>query len=84
MTPRETKTQARRIFDKFGGELRLVSALQAIGKPRNKCSIYKWDYPRHKGGTGGLIPTRAWPDIFAAARHEGILITSEDMDPREL
>ena len=84
ITPAEKTelTQAERIVAKFGGPGRLAAVLEAIGRPKHRISIYKWLYSREKGGTGGLIPTAAWPDVFAAARHEGILITPEEIDPR--
>ena len=75
-------TQAERIIKKFGGPGRLASILEQIGRSKHRSSIYKWVYPREKGGTGGLVPTAAWPDVFAAARFEGVLITAEDIDPR--
>ncbi len=75
-------TQAERVIRKFGGVRRLASVLKAIGKPKNPASIYRWTYPQYLGGTGGLIPTAAWPDILAAARADGIVISSEEMDPR--
>jgi hypothetical protein len=75
-------SQAGRIFLKFGGVPVLLRALKAIGRPRSKTSLYRWDYPRAEGGTGGLIPTSAWPDIARAARLEGIHLTPEDLDPR--
>ncbi len=80
--PEKLPTQAERIFAKFGNATRLHQYLVAIGRPYNKASIYKWSYPRSKGGTNGWIPTRAWPDILAVARYEGVFISSEEMDPR--
>lgn len=76
------ETQAERIIKKFGGARDLMRALFKIGKPRNPVSIYKWTYSREGGGTGGLIPTSALSDVLAAAKLEGIIISSEDMDPR--
>jgi hypothetical protein len=37
------QTQARRIFDKFGGCLNLQVALKAVGHPRVISAIYRWD-----------------------------------------
>ncbi len=76
------ETQAERILRRFGGARRLAYILQTIGRPRNFSTIYKWTYPKERGGTGGFIPYTSWNDILAAARAEGILISSEDMDPR--
>jgi hypothetical protein len=74
-------SQAYRIIDKFGGARKLARSLKAIGRPRNPSVIYKWMYPRNKGGTDGLIPTSAWPDLLLAAKAEGILLEPEDKDP---
>jgi hypothetical protein len=77
-------TQAERIFSKFGGPTRLFNIMCLIGKRgRDKATIYRWNYSRARGGTDGLIPTSAWPDVLAAARFDGIIITPEDLDPRE-
>lgn len=76
-------TQAGRILLKFGGPKRLSEILLAIGRPRTYATVFRWDYPKEKGGTGGWIPGNAWPDIFAAARFEGLILTSEDIDPRQ-
>lgn len=76
-------TQAERIIQKFGGARRLSLILNTLGLKRNTASIYKWTYPRAKGGTGGFIPTSAWPDLLRAARFEGIVISSREMDPRD-
>lgn len=76
-------SQAERILLKFGGARRLSRLMKACGRTKDPTSIYKWTYSKEKGGTGGLIPTAAWSDILLVARMEGLLITSEDMDPRE-
>ena len=75
--------QAARVIAKFGGVPLLVAALANIGHPYSKTSIYRWLYPRGKnGGTGGIIPHTALLEVLEAARIEGIIITSEDLDPR--
>lgn len=75
-------TQADRIIVRFGGVANLVSALAAIGRPRTKVTVYRWNHPRSKGGCGGIIPSEALPDILAAARLEGILLSADELDPR--
>jgi hypothetical protein len=77
-------SQAERIIKKFKNARVLARILCEIGRPKEKSTIYKWTYPRNRQGSGGLIPTAAWDDILAAARYEGIVITSEDMDPRPM
>lgn len=76
--------QAERIITKFGGPHRMAKILAAVGKPRRYETILRWLYPRDRNGTDGMVPSGAWPDIFYAARMEGIVITPEDLDPRVL
>lgn len=80
----QLSTQARRVIDKFGSCAKLCAALKQIGRGRDISSIYRWTAPYHLGGTDGIIPTSAWPDVLAAARYAGIVITPEDFDPRYL
>jgi hypothetical protein len=75
-------TQAERIFKKFGGASRLALLIKTAGFDINTASVYKWNYPRERGGSDGRIPTANWPMIMKAARLDGIIITSEDIDPR--
>jgi hypothetical protein len=79
----EHRSQAQRVITKFGGVASFLNALELIGKPRTRNSLYKWFWPETRGGTGGLIPTRAWPDVFVAARVVGVFLTPEDLDSRE-
>ena len=76
--------QAERILARFGGASRLHAILAELGHPLAHATLYKWTYPKERGGTGGFIPTSAWPLILKAAAHEGIILTSDDMDPREI
>ncbi len=74
--------QAERIIKKFGNARALSRALQALGDPKKSRSpavIYRWTYPRSRGGTAGRIPSNALDDVLAAARLEGIFITPEDL-----
>lgn len=78
----EALNQAERILKKFGGASRLAGLFNSLNIRRNLHSIYKWTYPRERGGTNGLIPGSAMQDILQAARLDGILLTPEDLDPR--
>lgn len=78
------RSQARRMFDLFGGVTKLQRALKRAGRPRDRVTLHRWDMPREKGGHGGAVPTRAMVDIAAAARLEGILLPSEAFDPRPM
>ena len=84
MTP--ANTQAQRVFDRFGGVSRLHKALQRLAahNRRNISSLYRWNLPKSHGGTGGLVPSSAWPDVMAAAELEGIVIRPEDCQPSKV
>lgn len=79
----ELRSQAQRVIDKFGGHRRLAAILNSIDPKfsRNPTSLYRWTYPRERGGTAGVIPTSALPLIIKAARIEGIFLTAEDFYP---
>lgn len=74
-------TQAERILKKFGGARRLAEILTLTGKMKTPSTIYRWTYSREKGGTGGLVPTSAWPDILVAARYAGIVLEDDLISP---
>lgn len=74
--------QARHVITKFGGATKMAKAMKEVGRPRCRVQITKWTLPRSQGGTGGIIPNGAIPDVLLAARHEGIYLSSEDLDPR--
>jgi hypothetical protein len=85
---RAKKSQAERVIEKFGGARALARALAAVsaaeGKPaRCNSSVYRWTYPKSKGGTGGMIPVNAIPWVIKAARIEGIFLKDEDLYPGE-
>jgi hypothetical protein len=42
---------------------------------------YRWQQPKEKGGTGGLIPQRHHPAILQFAREKGINVTAESFLP---
>lgn len=81
----EPQSQAFRIAARFGGFPALWRSLRALGDERNKrrniSCVYRWNLPK-PGGTGGIVPTRNMEDVIRAARAEGIVLTSDDMDPR--
>lgn len=75
-------TQAERVIRKFGGAARLCRLLRHVGAPISTSTVFRWSYSKAKGGTGGVIPSKVWDQIFRAARFEGVVITPEDIDPR--
>ncbi|ORU89813.1 MAG: amino-acid N-acetyltransferase [Cycloclasticus sp. symbiont of Poecilosclerida sp. M] len=60
---------AKSIIEIFGG---IKPLAKAIGK--NPATIYRWTYPKDKGGTGGLIPSHALNKILLAAKDKGLNI----------
>lgn len=68
--------QATRVIQKFGSVDRLAKALSQVDCPKDLSTIHRWRY------ADGLIPSFCLPYVVQAARLEGILLTSEDLDPR--
>lgn len=71
-----TYGQATRIFARFGGARRLA---KLIG--RDPSALFRWNHPRGQGGLDGLVPTKAVPDIQAAADLMGVELTAVDWAP---
>ena len=63
------------IVDLFGGAQALA---EAIG--RDPASIYRWQYPKSRGGTGGRIPKSAIKSIVQAAQARGIPLHEGDLN----
>lgn len=76
--------QATRVVNKFGGPIRLARLFSALGCEMAVSTIRKWSYSKNKGGTGGYIPQEHWDLIFKAARIDGIIFSSVDLDPRPM
>lgn len=69
---------ATSIIQKLGGVAKVSRATNtALTAP------YRWQYPRDKGGTDGLIPQKHHPALLALAREEGIGLTANDFLPVE-
>jgi len=65
---------AKSVIEKFGGIKALASAIN-----KDPATIYRWTYPKIKGGTGGLIPTSSLNKITEAAQR--LNISLEDSSP---
>ena len=39
--------------------------------------VYRWTYPRERGGSGGLVPTRHQMQLLEGARKRGIDLRPE-------
>jgi hypothetical protein len=68
------KTPAERMYDAFGNAKRL-----AVLCGLDIVSVYRWNYPKEKGGTGGNIPHGNFEKILAAAKANKIKITKSDL-----
>lgn len=64
---------ASTVIEKCGGHAAVAEILGI-----NLSSVYRFTYPRERGGTGGLIPTRYQRTLLAAARERGLDLTPED------
>jgi len=66
-------TIANRIIEKCGG----VANTALIAKTTESW-VYRWTYPKGKGGTGGHVPRGAQEAILAAAREGKVDVTPAD------
>lgn len=79
-----SSNQARNVIARFGGPYELAKALASLENPdytRDPSQIYRWMYPKARGGTDGMIPTSAIAAVKAAARYVGLLLSSEELQP---
>jgi len=58
---------AERVIQKFGGRQKVAEAL-GIDISR----VYRWTYPRERGGTDGRIPLRQVAKLHKVAAERGI------------
>jgi len=64
---------ASTVLAKIGG---VDVAAQVTGKHVSR--IYRWTYPRSKGGTGGVIPHDDATKLLKHASENGIALRAED------
>lgn len=77
--PATRDTQADRIIHRFGGPKELARVINY-----SLAAVYKWNRPQYKGGSDGLVPTRALERIMTVARMFGVLLTEDDLKPRTI
>lgn len=68
----------QRVAARFGSYSALARALRSVGYQVGASSVSQWST---RGG--GLIPSIAMKKVLEAAYTTGIILTSEDLDPRE-
>lgn len=75
--------QAANIIERFNGARKLALAIRQSNPEaeRSPSTIYRWTYPRNKGGCDGRIPNGAWPAVLDAARYVGIFLTDKEKQP---
>jgi hypothetical protein len=69
---------AERVIGKLGGP-RAVAGMLAMSTQ----AVYKWTWPRERGGTGGLIPSRRQIELMVAAKQRGVILTKDDFFPKD-
>lgn len=69
-------TQAERVIARFGGISQLHKALQAIGVKLDKSTIWSWK------NHDGMIAKKRVMQVIEAGHYAGVILTSEDLDPR--
>jgi hypothetical protein len=77
----QPKTQAQKVFDKFGGVPKLHKALKDLGPEHERAisAIYRWNLSKKNGGTNGMVPNSAMQSVLLAAKAEGIVLTPDDL-----
>ena len=59
------------IIKQFGGAKALAEAIN-----KDPATVYRWTYPKNKGGTGGIIPSSSVSKVHDAAQSLNISISS--------
>jgi hypothetical protein len=67
---------AEHVIEKCGGP-KVVSEWLGL----DLSNIYRFTYPRSRGGTDGIIPAHHQPVLLAKARENGIDLTPNDFFP---
>lgn len=72
---------AHKIICKLGGD---TAVAQLLGLSQN--AVYRWSYPRERGGTHGRIPARHIPRLIAHAKERGTRLRLDDFfqEPTEV
>jgi len=68
---------AEQVIKKCGGVARTAEITK-----RTESAVYRWTYPKEKGGTGGIVPVDAQHAIMAAARDGKVEVTADDFFAR--
>lgn len=66
-------TPAAKVIGKLGGPQKVARLVKI-----NQSNVYRWQYPRERGGTGGTVPSQYQQKLLNYARRHGI-----DLDPSD-
>jgi len=72
---------AHRVISKFGpGDGKLSSAIRVVSEitGADPTRVYRWMRPKEKGGTDGIIPSKAQMKLFDHATREKIPLSPAD------
>lgn len=58
------------------GKIGIEKVAEITGKHPSR--VYRWMYPKDRGGTGGLIPQSEAPTLLQYARANGIELSAEE------
>jgi hypothetical protein len=67
---------ARTIIDRLGGEAEVARITNTA-----YTAPYRWQHPREKGGTGGVIPQKHHRVLLEYAREKRIRLRAEEFLP---
>lgn len=65
---------AATVLARFGGAGPLAQLLRL-----DRSAVHRWALPKHRGGSGGLIPARHHQRLLALAAQRGIALTAADL-----
>lgn len=71
------KTPAEIIIGLFGGKKAIAYICRT-----DLSSVYRWTYPKKRGGTGGYIPSRHHMKLLIYARSKNITLEAADFFPK--
>ena len=64
---------AQNVIQKCGGH-NIVASWAGV----HVCNVYRWTYPKEKGGMGGVIPAQKQQKILKNAQKHGVRLRPED------
>lgn len=73
--------QAQKITRKFERNGRSGYRILAEAIRYQPSAVYRWSYPKAKGGTGGVIPAPAVPLVQEAAERLRVRLSPKDWSP---